>query len=116
VGFQRLNDDGDQMDIAYQAASQTLQQVEANALTLVANTWYKVGFVYDPTADDAKKITFYINAADAGSYVTTTNLDAATFPENEAMIPLILTKVGTAAEAKFNVDWVMACQYMNGEE
>jgi len=116
IGFQRLNDDGDKLDIIYQAASQTLQQVEANALTLVANTWYKVGFVYDPSADDAKKIVFYIDKADSGSYVTTTNLDAATFPEGEALIPLWLTKVGTAAEAKMQLDFVAAAQYADGEE
>lgn len=116
IGFQRLNDDGDQLDIVYQAASQTLQQVEANALTLVANTWYRVGFVYDPDQSDSKKITFYINGGDAGSYVTTTNIDAATFPEGEALIPLVLTKVGTAAEAKFQVDYVAAVQYMDGED
>lgn len=115
IGFQRLNDDGDQLDIVYQAASQTKQTLVANAQTLVANTWYKVGFVYDPDAGDSKKITFYINGAEQSTYVTTALIDAATFPEGEALSPMLLTKTGTASEASVWLDYIAAVQYADGE-
>lgn len=116
IGFRRLCDDGDQMDIVYQAASQTGVEVLANAKTLVANTWYTVGFVYDPREVDSKKIVFYIDGDAVANTVTTTNIDTATFPEGEALSPLFLTKTGTAAEAKMRLDYVAAVQYANGVE
>jgi hypothetical protein len=113
IGLQRLNDDGDKADIIFQEVSQTLQQVTANALTLVANTWYKFGFTYDPSRENAKKIKFYLDGAEQSTYVTATQINAATFPESVALQPMLLTKVGTAAEAKFSLDWVCATQYFD---
>lgn len=116
IGFHRLNDDGDKMDIVYQAASQAKQTLVANALTLVANTWYTVGFVYDPNEVDAKKIKFYIDGVEQSTYVTTALIDAATFPEGEALGPMLLTKTGTAAEASVWLDFIACVQYADSEQ
>ena len=117
IGFQGLNDDGNQLDVVYQAASQTKQTVLANAVTLTADEYVKVGFRYDPTMiDAAKKIQFYADGVLLDADVSTTNIDAATFPEDEALVPMMLTKVGTAAESKVQLDWVCAAQFVTNRE
>jgi hypothetical protein len=116
IGFSRLADDGAHVDIVYQGASQTKQILVANALTMVADTWYRLGFVYDPDVVDSKKVTFYIDGVEQSTYVTTTLLDTATFPEGESLSPMLLTKVGTAAEATVSLDYVAAVQYADGED
>ena len=116
IGFQRLQDDGDKMDTTYQAASQTQQVVLANAVTLVADTYVKLGFKYDPHAVDvAKKIEFFVDGVKSNTAVSETDIDAATFPESEPLQPMILTKTGTASLTDtVSVDWVYAAQYCDG--
>lgn len=119
IGFLSTTDDGDAVDIVYQAANQTMQTVLANAAAITVNTFVKLGFLIDPfEIDENKQIKFYVNSADSGSYVTTTNMDAATFPEGEALIPMFLTKNGDGAneENKFKADWVCAAQYLSDEQ
>lgn len=112
IGFACFLDDGDKADVVYQGASQTMQTVLANAVTLAANTYVKLGFIYNPFELDAsKKIKFYVNSVDIGYYVNTTQIDTATFPEGETLQPVWLTKVGAAAESKTQLDWICAVQY-----
>jgi hypothetical protein len=113
IGFRTLAADGDILEFVFQAASQTLNTV-FDAHTLVADDYVKLGFVYDPSeVDAAKQIKVYVNGAEQASYVSTTDIDAATFPEGEGLVPMQLTKVGTAAEVKVTADWVAAAQYMD---
>jgi hypothetical protein len=117
VGFQCLHDDGDKADTLYQEISQTKAQVLANAATLVADTWMKLGFAYDPNNDDDKKIKFYVDGVDTGTYVTKTQMDAATFPQvTTGLVPMLLSQIETAT-ANFNIecDWICAVQYMANE-
>ena len=111
IGFRTLAADGDILEFVFQAASQTVNTV-LDAQTLVADTWYKVGFVYDPnTVDKNKRIKIFVDNVENATGVTQTEIDAATFPEAEALSPLLLTKVGAAAEVKVELDWIFACQY-----
>lgn len=111
IGFQINEDDGDGLDSTYQAISQTQQVVLANTATLVADTYVNVGFRYRPADVDAKKIRFYVNGVETNTPVTTTNIDAATFPEGEALAPMVLTG-GTGTNAVISLDWVAAYQYL----
>ncbi len=52
VGFHRLEGDGDMLDTVYKADGVTQVTVGADAVTLVADTWVKVGFVFDPASDN----------------------------------------------------------------
>jgi len=109
IGFSNLDDDGDQWDFVYKEAAQVLQTILANAVTIVANTYTKLGFRYDPNAADDKKIKIYVNGVEQGTYVNTTQIDTATFPEDSAMCPMWLTKAtGVVAESKAQVDWMAA--------
>lgn len=117
IGFQRFEDDGDKMDSIYQAATQTQQSVEANVATLVADTYIKLGFLYDPTqVDPDKKLKFFVDGVEAACTVSTTNIDAATFPEDEALIPMILSKAAAGTASTITADWVCAGSYVDSTE
>ena len=70
----------------------------------------KLGLVYDPAAPSDRRVTFFVDGVDIGSYVTGTDIAAATFPDGETLGWIFATKVGSAAEVKANVRWVRFCQ------
>ena len=106
IGFSVLQDNGEELDFTWRTAGQTTQ-VHANVADMVADTYMKMGFLYDPgNHPDDKKIKIFIdNGVEESVYVTQTNLDAATFPDDEELSLLLATKVGTAAESKLQMDW-----------
>lgn len=111
IGFRTLAADGDVLEFVFQAASQTVNTV-ADAATLVADDYVKVGFHYRPQAVDTnKKIVYFVNGVEQSTGVSTADIDAATFPEAVALAPALFTKVGTGAEVKVTLDWVACCQY-----
>lgn len=114
IGFKVNVDDGNKMDIVYQAAGQSIQTVLANAITLAVNTYVKPGMVYDPSETDDKKIKFFKDGVELNAYVNTTQIDAATFPEDVGLVPMILTKTPPAAEVPTKADWVAWAQYAAG--
>lgn len=105
IGFRVLHDNGEEIDFVYQKASQTPVEVIAAAASMVADTYIKLGFVYDPTAPTAKRIRIFVNNVEQSTYVTGANIAAATFPDAEELALLLATKVGAAAESKFQMDW-----------
>jgi len=115
IGFNQIEDDGNQMDSMYQAISQTQVQVLANAVTLVADTYINLGFRYRPGDIAAKKIRFYVNGVESNTFVTETNIDAATFPEGEALAPMLLTENAAGTANIISIDWMGAYQYNANE-
>lgn len=105
IGFHNLHADGDAMEFKYQKASQAVQVKTSGALALAANTWYKVGFRYQPKAVTAKRIAIFVDNVELTTYVTGTNIAAATFPDAEELVLTLLTKVGAASECKVDLDW-----------
>lgn len=104
IGFHRLEGDGDKVDIVYKADGQT-QQSFTDALTLVADTWYKMGFLFD----GKETLRFYLNGAVyATADLGATSLDAATFPDDINLAPaLVLHKAATGtAEGSNLCNWV----------
>lgn len=121
IGFQRVHKDtgsdlGTELDFVYKASGQTQQIVVANVATLVANTYIKLGFIHDPDIGDPEKIRSFVDGTQTNTNITTTNIDAATFPEGEPMLPMFLSKSGAASLSDTTyLDWVFAVQYMDGE-
>lgn len=105
IGFAQLAADLDAFAFVYRKAGQTAQTKIAVAHTIVADTYVKLGFVYDPLAPAAKRITIYVNGTDIGVYVTATNIAAATFPNAEELNALFGVKNGAAAAKALTVDW-----------
>lgn len=110
LGFHVDHADGDSLDFVYKAEGQSAVVAISGVQALAASTWYKLGFVYDPDAVAAKRIKIFIDGAEQTTYVTETNIAAATFPDNEAMAPTWAAKVGAAAEVKSQLDWMRVVQ------
>lgn len=110
IGFQQLAADGELVHAIYRKAGQTKQTVVTNAATLVADTWVQLGFRYQPWAPTEKRIAFFVNGVEQSSYVTGTNIAAATFPDGEELAMSFLTKCAAGAESKLHMDWWAAAQ------
>lgn len=111
IGFLRPADDGDGLDIVYTKAGQTDTTVLANAATLVADTYIKVGLVYDPDAPAAKRIKFFLDGVEQTSYVAASAFDG-TFPDGEELCLTMGFKddASGTASLKATIDWWAACQ------
>ena len=80
--------------------SGTAAQVHGAGLqTLVAATWYKLGFIFD----GVKTIDVYID----GAQVDTLDISASTsFPDSEELSVILGVKTGEGVAKQFDVDWV----------
>lgn len=104
IGFDVNEDAPTSLSFVYRKAGQSLVTPIANCQTLVAATWYKAGFVYDPFAPTSKRISIYIDNVEEGTYVTGTNIAAATFPDGEELAFLAGVKNVTDTMS-LDLDW-----------
>lgn len=105
IGFFALQDAPTTLKFGYKKAGQTVQNVITSGLaTLAANTWYKVGFVYDPAAVASKRIRVFVDNVEAGTYVTAANIAASTFPDGEELAPVFGVKNVTDTMT-MDIDW-----------
>ena len=110
LGFEVLEADGDAINFIFQATSQTKQTLIAGIQVPVVNTWYKLGFLYDPAAVASKRIRIFVDNVEQTTFVTATQIAAATFPDAEAMATLMAVKNGAAADKELEVDWIACAQ------
>lgn len=111
IGFRVKHDNGEELDFAYQDGGQTSPtEVIANIAAMVADTWVKVGFVYDPSESADRRIKIFLNNQMQNTFVTNTNIDAATFPENDALAFVFGLKTGEATAVTADIDWWRFCQ------
>ena len=101
VGFRVAADDGDGLDFVWNLNGQTAQET-ASVQTLVADTWYNVGFKYEPGDN---KVHVYVNGVE--------NKDAA-FLMSHASAPAdclavciaLSSQTGCTATDYLHIDWV----------
>jgi len=105
IGFRTLPGSPATLNFVYQKASQAIQTVITTAQTLVAATWYRVGFKYDPAEDTSKRIKIYVDGTEQTTYVTGTNIAAATFPDGEELALLLGKKSTTGGANSLDIDW-----------
>jgi hypothetical protein len=105
LGFHVDAADGDAIDAVYKAEGQAQTVNLAAADVPVADTYAKLGFFYNPHADDAKQITWFVDGVEQSTYVTTTQIDAATFPESEPLGLAWVVKTGETDAALAQLDW-----------
>lgn len=101
VGFQTLTASNEEIDTVYMiGGTSPAVQVKDNAGTAVADTWIKLGGVYDPNAESGKKMKFFIDGVELGDSVTDAIITAGTaFPTDEEMTLVLLTKNGDGTSA-----------------
>lgn len=110
IGFQCAEGTPTSIDFVHRCAGQSAVQVKVGAGTAAAATWVKLGFIYLPNNPTTKKIIAYVDNVEVGTYVTSTNLAAATFPLDQALSPLFGVKNSTTVAKKLKVDWWAAFQ------
>lgn len=112
-GFVHLQAEGAAFDGAYKADGQTYQdgatKTKLNALhTAVADTYFKVGFRY---RSHPKTFEYYVNNAMPGGLITparltAAELDAATFPDDVFLAPIIGVKdIAGDTALNLKLDW-----------
>lgn len=92
------------INFVWRKAGQTAVTLISTLKTVVADTYYNLGFVYDPTAPDSRKITVYLDNAEQTTYGTAAQLALATFPNGEELNVLMGQKVGAAAAKTTTID------------
>lgn len=107
VGFHRLEGDGDYLDCVYKANGVTAVTVEADSQVLVADTYVKVGMVYNPST---YVLTFYGN----GIALCTKEVPAAAgtdFP-NDVQLGFVFAVLNATASTPgtSTIDWVKLAQ------
>jgi hypothetical protein len=108
VGFRILAATSSAVDAIHQKAGGSgATVVKAAAQTIVANTWYKFGMTYDPSASTNGTLTWYVNGTEVGNI---TNLGATKFPNGDKLNSLIGIKNSTAAISSLDVDWLWIAQ------
>lgn len=112
VGFQVLHDSGAGVDAVWRKAGQAVTNPTSGTdiATMTADTYIKLGFIFQPWAASEKRLAFYVNGAETTVYGTATNIAAATFPSGEELALLFATKVGSAVESKLQLDWWACAQ------
>lgn len=106
IGFRTLLD-GNSIDFIYQKASQTLVTKISGVHVPVADTFVKLGFVYDPAATADKRIKVFVDGVEQSTYVTAANIASTTsyFPDAVALSFLAGYKNTTAAAGELAIDW-----------
>jgi len=111
IGFAVHEDDGNALDVEYKTSGQTLDNT-SDVFTLVAATWYKLGWIYRPTDPVAERIKFYVDGAEqSDARITATNMAAATFPDEQEM-GFVMGIGGTGTAVTVDLDWVAIAQEM----
>lgn len=109
LGFNVDEADGDAIDFVYRLEGQTLNVHVTGLAVPVADTFIKLGFVYDPTAPESRRITLYVDnteQSDSTDYVTKTDIEASDFPDGQEMSFLAgLKDGGLGAAAELGIDW-----------
>lgn len=108
VGFHRLEGDGDYADTVYKANGVTQVTVKADAKALVADSWTKLGMVYNPLN---YRLTFYADGVELPDYVTVIAADGTDFP-NDVRLGFVLAVLNATASTpgSTSIDWVRISQ------
>lgn len=112
LGFHVDHADGDALDFVYKAAGQSAVVLIAGVQALAADTYYKLGFDFDPRAGVDYRIKVCVDNEFSTTYGTHTQMSAATFPDDEPLGLCWAGKVGAGAASKAQLDWWKLCQIM----
>jgi hypothetical protein len=119
LGFNKLLAEAGPVDAAYKADGQTYQNGATKTkldslVTMVAATYVKLGFRYRAAP---KTVEFFVNGVLAGTSsaparLTSTEINAATFPDDVLLAPIIVLKdVAGTDSVTIKMDW-WACAQM----
>ena len=102
VGWNQLEADGDQYEPVYQESGDTKVTVKADAVTMVASTWVKLGFLFEP---ERKLLTYFVNGVPLVDTVSISDTAAAEFPNNVRLGMCLGTIADDTSPGTFSIDW-----------
>lgn len=108
VGFWRLEGDGNQMDTYYKADGITAVAVKADAVTLVADAYKRVGMRY---SHEQRKLFFYDDGDALADTKTIPDATGTDFPADAILRPIfaVLNATGTTP-GNSTLDWWACAQ------
>lgn len=107
VGFHRLGTDGDYWDVKYKADGQTVVTHHSDAQVIVADTYLKLGMIYDPLTT---VLSFFGNGLSLGTGYTLVATAGNPFPNDVQMGLVAATLNAAAGSPTFTLDWWAAGQ------
>ena len=110
VGFRRLGSAGATGSTLYQANGVSPVVSNTNKVVFAANTFTRLGFMFDPVAATLK---FYQEGVQLGTYITSTDLAAASesdFPNGVMLSPCIALWADSSAPGTARIDWIACYQ------
>lgn len=109
VGFHRLEGDGDAVDTIYKANGVTQVTLQADAVTLVADTYVKLGMVFNRKRDNV--LRFYKNGLELGTTYSVPSAAGTDFPNDVRLgwIFAVLNATGTTPGDN-QIDWIRVAQ------
>lgn len=108
VGFHNLEGDPSHVDTVYKADTVTAVTVQADAVTLVADTYVKLGMIWEP------KTNLLTYLKDGVALATTKTVPAAAgtdFPNDVRLGFVIGALNGATAALSVSIDWFRVFQY-----
>lgn len=110
IGFNRLEDGLAVLNASYTDEAAVYTDVKASIGTLAANTWIKVGFVYDP-ADTTNTIRFFVNGTPSVTVMSAATLAALTHLDASGLGPIFAAFADTSGTAEYHyLDWWRVAQ------
>ena len=113
IGFNVRQDNGEELDFQWGKASGAGVELIAALDSLVASTWVKTGFKYQPAVTNkpaAQRIAVFLNGVENSTYGTATQVATATFPDAEELQWAVGSKNGEGTATDFDIDWVCFAQ------
>ncbi len=103
VGFHRLEGDGDQFDTIYKADGVAQVTVQADAATIAADSYVKLGMIFEPKNNT---LSFYRNGVKLANTYTVPAAAGTDFP-NDVRLGLVIALVNATGTAPGTgeIDW-----------
>lgn len=117
VGFHRLEGDGDQLDTVYKAATVTQVTVKADAYTLVADTYVKLGMRFEPKNDRSGNyyLSFWVDGVRLADDKQIPSASGTDFPNHVRMGLLFALLNATASTpGSTSIQWMRGGQLYDG--
>ncbi len=110
VGFETLAASNEEVDAVYAFDSASKVAITDNAGTAVADTWQKLGIVFDPLAPTDEKLKLFIDGVEISYDTAVTDViiaAASAFPTDVELTLVLLTKNcdGTPTNHPVYMDW-----------
>lgn len=112
VGFHRLEGDGDYVDTVYKADGVTQVTVQSDAQVLVADTWIKLGFRYEPVGPAGNYyLRFFANGLPLSTAYQVASAAGTDFPNDVRLgfVFALLNATGTTPGTS-SIQWAQIAQ------